>query len=72
MPNKVRLSNCSLYNYNGIVIGCDSSYVSSTHLDPGQKSPIKSYTASHPTDSVDFRIVQTPPIFPELRAFYNY
>ena len=34
----------TFYNVNGNVVGCDFTYVNSTHLQPGQTSAFKTYT----------------------------
>lgn len=47
----------TLYNSSGTVLGCDSTYVNSSHLDPGQTSAFKiSFTRRDYVDVSSYRL----------------
>ncbi len=47
----------TLHDATGMVIGCGSTYVEGTHLDPGQESPFKiTFSGRDYADAAAYRI----------------
>ena len=47
----------TVYNASGVVVGCDFTYVNSTHLDPGQTSSFEmTFTGRDYVDVTSYRL----------------